>query len=294
MTASFRDVYVNAPDGLKLHAWDTGPIAGDRLPVVCLPGLTRTVEDFEALGLALANDTATPRRVVAIEYRGRGLSGYDPDPSKYSVPVEAGDVLTILGALGLSRVIAVGTSRGGLISMGLSATHPDLWGGVVLNDIGPALEIDGLVRIKGYVGSDRAMPASWDEAVAAAKTMFGRDFPNLTDAEWMAWARRAFRERDGRFERTYDAALAATLAAVTRDNPLPTIWELFDAMQGKPLMVVHGKLSDLLSAQGVQDMKARRPDMEIVEVADQGHAPLLADAPTIARIAAFCARCDAA
>jgi pimeloyl-ACP methyl ester carboxylesterase len=65
-------------------------------------------------------------------------------------------------------------------------------------------------------------------------------------------------------------------------------------MKDLPLMLIHGGLSDLLSAASVQAMVARRPDLDLVEVTDQGHAPLLADAPTIARIAAFCDRCDRA
>ena len=59
-----------------------------------------------------------------------------------------------------------------------------------------------------------------------------------------------------------------------------------------PLMLIHGGLSDLLSVQGVQDMVARRPDIDLVTVPDQGHAPLLSDKPTMDRIIAFCKRCD--
>jgi pimeloyl-ACP methyl ester carboxylesterase len=112
----------------------------------------------------------------------------------------------------------------------------------------------------------------------------------------MAWARRAFSEKpDGsRLERTYDLRIAQGFASLSPDNPLPPVWELFDKLAGIPLMLVHGRLSDLLSPQGVQDMQLRRPDIDLVEVPDQGHAPLLADAPTIDRIKAFCARCDEA
>lgn len=295
MPQSFRDVYCQSADGLKLHAKVIGPDSGGALPVLCLPGLTRTTDDFDDIARAIATDPTSPRRVVAIDYRGRGLSDYDPDPAKYAVPVELGDVLTIAASQGISRAILLGTSRGGLISMALAATQPQLLAGVILNDIGPALEIGGLMKIKGYIANPPPR-RTWDEAARGLKELFGGVFPSLDDSGWMAWARRAFREAPGGdgLERTYDLTLAKAFEGLDAANPPPPVWELFDKLAGVPLMLVHGGLSDLLSPQGVRDMAARRPDIEVVEVPDQGHAPLLADRPTIDRIVAFCARCDGA
>ncbi|MCF2523961.1 alpha/beta hydrolase [Bradyrhizobium sp. G127] len=294
MSSSFRDVFCQSADGLKLHAKVVGPDDSTALPVLCLPGLTRTADDFDDIASAIATDTKAPRKVVAVDYRGRGLSDYDPDPAKYTVPVELVDVLTIAASLGISRAILLGTSRGGLISMALAAAQPQLLAGVVLNDIGPALEIGGLMKIKGYIANPPPRQ-TWDEAARGLKELFGTVFPSLTDAEWMAWARRAFREKaEGGLERTYDLKLAHTLDGLDPANPLPQVWELFDKLASVPLMLIHGGLSDLLSPQGVRDMVARRSDIDLVEVADQGHAPLLADRPTIERIVAFCARCDGA
>ena len=295
MSDQFRDLFCQSADGLKLHAKTIGPENGTALPVLCLPGLTRTADDFDDIARALASDRTTPRRVVAVDYRGRGLSDSDPDPAKYSVPIEMGDVLTIVASLGISRTILLGTSRGGLISMALAATQPQLPAGVIMNDIGPALEMDGLMKIKGYIASPPSRK-TWEEAARGLKDLFGSAFPSLTDAEWMTWTRRAFREKpDGSgLERTYDLKLAQAFAGLDPANPPPPIWGLFDKLAGIPLMLVHGGLSDLLSPQGVQDMRARRPDIDLVEVSDQGHAPLLADKPTTDRIKAFCARCDGA
>lgn len=294
MPQSFRDVYCQSADGLKLHAKVIGPDNSTALPVLCLPGLTRSTDDFDDIARAIATNSAAPRKVVAVDYRGRGLSDYDPDPAKYTVPVELGDVLTIAASLGISRAILLGTSRGGLISMALAAAQPQLLAGVILNDIGPALEIGGLMKIKGYIANPPPRQ-TWDEAARGLKELFGSVFPSLSDAEWMAWARRAFREKaGGGLERTYDLKLSHTLDGLDPANPLPQVWELFDKLAGVPLMLIHGGLSDLLSLQGVQDMIARRPDIELVTVADQGHAPLLADNPTMDRIVAFCARCDGA
>lgn len=292
MPQSFRDVFCQSADGLKLHAKVIGPDNSTALPVLCLPGLTRTADDFDDIARAIATSPSAPRKVVSVDYRGRGLSDYDPDPAKYTVPVELGDVLTIAASLGISRAILLGTSRGGLISMAMAAAQPKLLAGVILNDIGPALEIGGLMKIKGYI-ADPPPRETWDEAARGLKELFGTVFPSLTDDDWMAWARRAFREKaGGGLERTYDLKLSHTLDGLDPANPLPQVWELFNALAGVPLMLIHGALSDLLSRQGVQDMIARRPDIDLVTVADQGHAPLLADKSTIDRIVAFCARCD--
>ncbi len=294
MPAQFRDLYCQSADGLKLHAKIIGPDNGSALPLLCLPGLTRTTDDFDDIARALATNPAAPRMVVAVDYRGRGLSDYDPDPAKYAVPVELGDVLTIAASLGITRAILLGTSRGGLISMALAAVQPQLLAGVILNDIGPALEMDGLMKIKGYIANPPPR-TTWDEAARGLKDLFGSVFPSLNDAGWMAWAHRAFREKaDGGLERTYDLKLSHTLDGLDPASPLPQVWELFDKLAGVPLMLIHGGLSDLLSPQGVQDMIARRPDIDLVKVPDQGHAPLLADKPTMERIVAFCARCDGA
>ncbi|MBN9582011.1 MAG: alpha/beta hydrolase [Afipia sp.] len=293
MSDQFHDVFCQSADGLKIHAKTIGPQTGAALPVLCLPGLTRTADDFDVIARALASAPA-PRRVVAIDYRGRGLSDYDPDPAKYAVPMEMGDVLAVAASLGVSRAILLGTSRGGLISMGLAAAQPQLLAGVILNDIGPALEIGGLMKIKGYI-TDPPERATWDDAERGLRELFGSVFPTLDAAGWAAWTRRAFREKaGGGLERTYDVRLAKTLDSVTAETPLPEIWELFDKLASLPVMLVHGGLSDLLSPRVIQTMATRHPDIDVVEVPDEGHAPLLADKPTVDRIVAFCARCDAA
>lgn len=289
--ATFRDEFITSADGLRLRARDYNRGAAARPAIICLAGLTRTVEDFDVLAPALAHGREGGRRVVAIDSRGRGLSQKDPKPENYTVPVEAADVLTVAAALGVDRAIIVGTSRGGLIAMTLAAMRPEFLAGVVFNDVGPVLDMAGITRIKGYAGKI-TRPTSWEEAARNHRALFGQDFPKLTDADWMAWARRAWKVEDGRFVGTCDPRVADGFAAIDADNPPPALWPLYDALQGVPLMVVRGALSDLLSPATVAEMAARRPDLEIVEVPDQGHAPLLEDAPTIAAIAAFVERCE--
>ncbi|MEP7030632.1 MAG: alpha/beta hydrolase [Pseudolabrys sp.] len=288
-TASATSVFLSAPDGLKLHARCYGRRSAQTLPVVCLPGLARTVADFEALAIALS----ATRRVVALDYRGRGQSEYDRDPANYSFPVELADVLAALTALECMPAIFVGTSRGGILTMLMAALRPTAIAGAILNDIGPVIEPKGLMRIKGYVGK-LPEPRNFDEAALILRRLFDAQFPKLTDADWLASAHRMFKEDNGRLVPTYDVNLAKTMQGIDFERPLPPLWAQFDALKNVPVMVIRGENSDLLSAATVESMRARRAELDIIEIPDQGHAPSLDAAATIERIAAFAGNCDAA
>jgi pimeloyl-ACP methyl ester carboxylesterase len=261
------------------------------LPVVCLPGLARTAADFESLAAMVSS--ACERRVFAVDYRGRGKSDYDRNPANYSLQMELADLIAVLTALGIGRAAFVGTSRGGILAMLLAVARPTAIAGCVLNDIGPVIELEGLMRIKGYVGK-LPHPASFREAADALRRRFGSHFPKWDDADWLALARRTFKEEGGRIVPDYDPALATVLAGVNPERPLPPLWREFDALAHTPVMVVRGTNSDILSPATVQAMRERRRALEVVEVADEGHAPRLTDAATTSRIAAFVAACDRA
>ena len=289
MTADPESRFVEVRDGLRLHARDYGDPASPLLPVVCLPGLSRTAEDFDRLARVLAADG---RRVLALDYRGRGLSAWDPDPKNYDLQVESNDIADVLTALGVSRAVFVGTSRGGLHIMLLGALRPAFLAGVVINDIGPVIERAGLDRIKGYIG--KAPPLrSWDDARAAMERIADGRFTGLDAAEWDAYARLTFQEKDGILAGRYDPGLLINLAAMDLDK-IPELWPQFDGLAHLPLMVVRGANSDLFSSETAAAMLARHPGAELVTVPGQGHAPLLRDEATIERIAAFVERCSTA
>ncbi len=287
MTAS---AFISAPDGLKLHARCHGRRSAPGLPVVCLPGLARTAADFDALAAVLANDNARPRRVIALDYRGRGQSGYDRDPARYNFQVELADVLAVITALDATPAIFIGTSRGGILTMLLAALRPSAIAGVVLNDIGPVIEPKGLMRIKGYVGK-LPQPRSFEEGAEILRRLFDAQFPKLGPDDWLASAHRTFRQENGALVPTYDVNLAKTLEGVNFEKPFPPLWAQFDALANVPLMVIRGANSDILSPATVEAMRARRAAMDTIEVPDQGHAPLLAEADAIAHIGAFASRC---
>ena len=283
--------FITASDGLKLHVLSWGSRLARSLPVVCLPGLTRTSADFAVLAAALTRDPAQPRFVVALDYRGRGLSGYDDDPQNYNPATELADALAVVTALELGPAVFIGTSRGGILTMLLAAVQPAALAGAVLNDIGPVIEVEGLARIKSYVGN-LPEPKDFADAAAILRRLFADQFPRLGDADWAAFARRAFKQENQRLVPTYDVRIAETLANLDLEQPPPALWEQFDALAGVPVMVVRGANSDLLSEATVAAMRARRSDLDLLEVPDQGHAPLLAEPETIARISAFIAHCE--
>ena len=279
----FENRHFAAPDGLNIHVRLYGTAREGVLPTLCLPGLTRNAADFHHLALVLSQD----RQVICITFRGRGLSDHDPDPSHYAVPVEAGDVLAVLAQLGVQRAIFIGTSRGGIVTMGISTVAPDLIAGVVLNDIGPVLEARGIARIKSYVGK-AVPPSDWPAAIAAVKRLNDGGFPNLSEAEWARFTHQLFIEKDGRPVAAYDPALAETLAAVDPAQPIPDLWDAFAGLDGKPLMVIRGGLSDLLSADTVEEMERRHKGRFLAyTIPDQAHAPLLNDVASIGDIRHF-------
>jgi pimeloyl-ACP methyl ester carboxylesterase len=252
--------------------------------------LSRTTADFDDLAAGLARRN---RRVLALDYRGRGRSDYDPDPNNYNFAVELADVIAVMTELSATPAVIVGTSRGGLLAMLLGAARPDMIAGVVLNDIGPAIEMKGLMRIKASLGKTPD-PRNFDEAAGLLRSLHGAQFPKLTSDQWLAFARRTWREENGRLVLTYDPKLAITLASVDPQAPLPALWTDFDALANVPMMVIRGKTSDILSPETVTAMRQRRAEMEVLDVPDQGHTPLLAEEDVIARIAAFVERCDTA
>jgi len=280
--ADFEDFWMTAQDGVRLHARDYGNDAAP-FTVLCLHGLSRNAADFEDLAEVLA-----PRyRVVVMEQRGRGESGWDPVPANYHLGTYVRDTTDLLNALGLNDVAVIGTSMGGLMGMAMGSATPERFRGIVLNDIGPVVEAAGLARIQGYVGRGEPV-GSWADAVAAVRAISEVAFPDLDDAEWEAFARRLYRQRDdGRLELAYDPAIAEPMNADTGAAVPPDLWSLFDGLSSLPLLVIRGALSDILSAATVQEMARRHPRLRHVDVPQRGHAPLLSEPAALDAIEGF-------
>jgi len=265
---SWRDEYWTSRDGLALHYRD---FAGrdDRPPVLCLHGLTRNARDFEALADRLAGDW----RVIVPDFRGRGLSDYDPASSRYIPPTYAADVLQLLDELAIPEAVFVGTSLGGIVTMIVAGFAPLRIAGAVLNDVGPALERAGLNRIRSYVGQTHVF-ADWEDAAARLSEAHSEAHPAYGHGDWLAYARRVARETERGVEFDYDMAVAVPFKSMDPATAAATdAWPLLRALAGRPVLILRGEHSDLLSPAVAERMRDAVPDAELVTVKDVGHAP---------------------
>ncbi|HEX4365925.1 MAG TPA: alpha/beta hydrolase, partial [Rhodopila sp.] len=258
----------------RISAWDRLPIhvrewaAGDTLPpILCLPGLVRTSADFEVLAPAIGNG----RRVVAIDYAGRGDSGRSRDVARYAPEACVRDVMDICAAVGIHHAVVIGTSFGGLLAMGLAAARPGLVHAVVLNDIGPDIGSEGADFVRGFVGNDPALD-SLDACIAFRRTTL----PPMSldsDAAWRRMAELTYQPgADGRFHPVWDTAIARLL-----QRPAPDLWPLFGGLASVPILLVRGGVSTILLPDTVTRMLDLRPDMTVVTLPGIGHAPILTE-----------------
>lgn len=289
----FEERVIATVDGLALYARDYPPLLPETgLPVICLHGLTRNSRDFEVIAPRIA---ALGRRVIAADMRGRGRSANDPDPAHYVLAVYAQDVVKLMDALGIPKAVFVGTSMGGLITMVLATTAPDRIAASVINDTSPQLDPAGLSRIASYVG--HVVPvADWTAAADAVRANNGWAYPDRADddAFWLTFARRTFRARDdGQYEFDYDPHIALAFADFDPDNaPPPDLTPLFQALAAKPMLVVRGELSDIVSEQGLAHMQSVNPTMETVTIENIGHAPCLDEPEAWDAVLDFLARVE--
>jgi pimeloyl-ACP methyl ester carboxylesterase len=279
-TGQDADHYLIARDGLRLHYRDF-PGRADKPPLLCLHGLTRNARDFADFAERYSPDW----RVLVLDFRGRGLSDYDPLPARYNPLTYAADVLQLLDDLMISQAVFVGTSLGGLVTMTIAAMAPQRIAAAILNDVGPELDLAGLGRIQGYIGKGERF-GSWEEAAAAIEGNQGVSYPNYGRDDWLAMAARNCREKDGAIVFDYDAAIVEpfkTAGAV----PKVDMWPLFAALGQKPLLVVRGARSDLLTAATADRMQQVAPHMKLATVEGVGHAPDLDEPAAVAAIDEF-------
>lgn len=262
---------VHVEDDLAMAYRVYGADRADRLPLLCLTGLTRNARDFDTVGRRYGAD----RRVLCPDWRGRGKSGYDPNYQNYAPPIYVRDVMALLAAENIHRVVILGTSLGGLVAMGLAAAVPALIAGIVLNDIGPVVSEDGRKRIAAYVGRDTRFP-DLSLAAAALKQQFGGAYPDLADAGWLTQAENTFTrdEAAGNYRLDYDLKLGDAVREQA-GGPVPDLWPLFGALKPIPTLVIHGTLSDVLDHQTVERMRREKPDLQLCTVPNRGHVPLL-------------------
>jgi len=283
---TYTDVYYPSADQrLTLYARDYGVPFDDAPTVLCLHGLTRNSADFEWIAAHLSRRY----RVIAADQRGRGLSDWDPEPANYTPAVYSLDMLGLLNHLGIARTAIIGTSMGGLMAMILGVTARGRLSGLVINDVGPDIEATGLARIASYTGKTKPA-ANWADAAEIARFINEIAFPDYGPDDWMAFARRLFREKDGVPVTAYDPAISGAFKPQS-DAPVapPDLWPMWDGLQGLPVLAIRGALSDLLSPATLDRMGERHAGMLAVTVPNRGHAPMLDEPEAVAAIDAFLA-----
>lgn len=271
-----KPLHFSAADGARLAYRDTGT----GLPLLCLPGLTRSMADFDYLVPHLP-----PVRLIRMDYRGRGASDWTGAES-YTVAQEAKDALALLDHLGVGKAAILGTSRGGLIGMVLGATARDRVLGLILNDVGPEIARDGLTRIFDYVGRNPAGRTIQGYAERLSRTP---GFEGVPMTRWLEEAQKLAVETPEGLRIPYDPALRDSFLAAF-DGPPVDLWPLFDALAGVPLALIRGANSDLLTRDSVAKMRARRPDMAVAEVPGRAHIPFLDEPESVALILDFLKR----
>ncbi|WP_095588632.1 alpha/beta fold hydrolase [Actibacterium ureilyticum] len=262
------------PDGAKLAFTDTG--SGQ--PLLCLAGLTRNSADFDYVAPHLGGV-----RMICMDYRGRGASDWT-GADTYTVAQEAQDALALLDHLGIERAAILGTSRGGLIGMGLAASVPDRIAGLCLNDVGPVLERGGLERIFDYVGRNPSAPTH--AALAEKLPAYMPGFANVPPERWLSEVQHHYDETADGLVIRYDPALRDSFLAAFQAD-IPDAWPLYDTIGPIPLAVIRGANSDLLSAQTVAEMARRRPDLIHTDVPDRAHVPFLDEPESLTALNTF-------
>ena len=264
---NYIDVFYQSDDGLRLYARDYPGPTVDAPVILCMPGLTRNSKDFADL----ANELQQSHRVICADQRGRGRSARDTDPSRYHPERYARDMRTLLDVLHIPRLVVIGTSLGGLMALLLMASEPQRIQAAVLNDIGPEIDPRGVARIAAYVG--KTAPANtWDEAARQTMLINGEALADFNNANWHAMARDLYVQEGTAPMLDYDQAIADGLNAGTA---APNLWPLFDSVGERPMLVIRGQTSDILSMETLAEMSRRLPQLVSLNIAGRGHAPTL-------------------
>jgi pimeloyl-ACP methyl ester carboxylesterase len=245
---------------------------------------TRNCRDFESTALRLQRT----RRVLSPDLRGRGRSQYDPNFMNYHPGTYLGDLARLLADAGVGQVVLLGTSLGGILSMLIAATTPQVPSAVILNDVGPEVAPEGLQRIASYVGR-HAPVASWQQAATQMRLMYGVAMPDATEADWLAFARRSYSEVNGVPRLDVDSGVGEAVRAAPA-GAAPDLWPVYAALRPLPTLAIRGELSDVLSPAVFDRMLIEKPDLLRLTVARRGHPPLLDEPECVLAIDDFLSR----
>lgn len=290
--------YVPCPDargGHRMAYWQWGAADAPQV-VACVHGLSRQGRDFDVLAQALLARSARPLRIVCPDVVGRGRSDWLLDPAGYQIPTYVADMLALLGQLHRQSPIGtldwVGTSMGGLIGMGITATAglplPVPVRRLLLNDVGPAIQWEALQRIGTYLGNTGRFESV--EQAAAAMWAVSTSFGPHTPQQWLALSQPMVKPHpEGGLTLHYDPAIAVPFRGLTAQDAeqgQAALWQLYDNIKADTLLV-RGAQSDLLSRETARAMTQRGPRARLVEFEGVGHAPTFVTDDQVEAAASF-------
>jgi pimeloyl-ACP methyl ester carboxylesterase len=247
---------------LVADEWNRGAeSAVDRPTILMLHGGGQNRFSWKNTGQVLADHGF---HVIALDARGHGDSDRAPD-ADYSVDALSADVQRVLEQIG-RPVVLIGASMGGLTSILVAEdAGPEVVTKLVLVDVVPRFEKDGSARIRDFMFSNVDGFENLEEAAdAIAAYLPHRKRPKNLDG-----LKKNLRQRDGRWFWHWDPAFLTA----PKDDPFGRVERLEQAAIDLtiPILLIRGKLSDVVSAEGVQDFLAKVPGAEFVELSDAGH-----------------------
>lgn len=289
-TRKWEDISFKSYDGIRLYARH---YPGDRSlrPLLCLSDVTQNGRSFEPLATALSSETLGSRPVYTLDYRGRGLSDSDPNWKNYTPLIEMLDVVNLMALKRIHKPTILASGWGGVIAMTLATMHSSMLGPVILNDTGPKLETNGLLRVHAFIGRVPT-PSSWLKAADLIRDLNNNHFTDLNSEDWRRLAYQQYNEKDGKPAPAYDPELEKSLMMIDVAVGAPLMWDQFLAMSHTPVLAIRGENSDVLSKETFEEMFYRHPNLQLFTVANEGHTPLLDDDLSIERIRLFLDRCD--
>lgn len=273
--------------GQQIFVRDYGSEHRKTVPLVCLSGFHRSGADFTVLAHALSSREDAPRRVLTIDFRGRGQSDLSDKSEPYAVSQDISDVNETLTALGITSAHIMGQSHGGLVAMGLAVSRPSVFASAILCDAGPEIDGAGLLRLRSNLDFIRKA-GSWTEAMALFQQIYRKDYPNLSDERLAQLADRLmFKGKRGKPAFRFDKRLLKDLGDYSLDDGFATHWKMFDALNHVPLLLLKTELSDFISTSGYEAMLRRRPNARGYTILEQGSPALFEESETLGVIAAF-------
>nr|WP_096370011.1 alpha/beta hydrolase [Mycobacterium ulcerans] len=263
MSNNPRTVEFSGTEGITLVAdeWNRDTAASGRPTILMLHGGGQNRFSWKNTGQILAD---TGLHVIALDTRGHGDSDRAPD-ADYAIETLTSDILHVLDAIG-RPVVLIGASMGGLTGILVAdSAGPDRVTGLVLVDVVPKYEKDGSARIRDFMFTNLHGFATLEEAADAVATYL----PHRTKQRSPEGLKKNLRLRDGRWYWHWDPAM---MTAPGDDPELRT--ENFERAAMNltiPILLIRGKLSDVVSSEGVQDFLDKVPHAEFVELSNAGH-----------------------